>query len=117
MKSNTRLTRINDEIVRVLAEVIRGELRDPRLEMVGVQRAETTKDLKFCKIYVSALGQSEADVLAALKSANGLLRKRLADTLDLRQTPELIFKYDDGLVHAMKMQQRIAEVVRKDEEK
>ena len=57
MKTNNRLSRINDEIMKELSQIIRAELKDPRIGvMTSVIRVETTQDLKYCKVYVSVLG-------------------------------------------------------------
>ena len=114
-RTSTRLTRINDEIARVTAEVIRSEMHDPRLgSVVSVMRAETTSDMKFCKIYVSVLGQKEqqADTMAALKSGTGFVRRRIAEVINLRITPEITFVFDDSIEYGMRMRKLIDEVNR-----
>ena len=58
MKSNMRISRINDEIRKELSEIFRAELKDPRIgAMTSVVRVDTTQDLKYCKVYVSVLGR------------------------------------------------------------
>jgi len=110
---NTRLTRINDEIARVAAEVIRSEMTDPRIgTVVSVLHAQATNDLKFCKIAVSVLDGSEEETMAALKGAAGFVRKRIADILNLRNTPEITFVFDDSIAHAMRMHKLLDEVNR-----
>ena len=111
----TRLTRINDEIARVTAEVIRSEMSDPRIgSVVSVMRAETTSDMKFCKIWVSVLGDEEkqAETMEALKSGTGFIRKRIAEIVNLRTTPEITFVFDDSIEYGMRMRQLIDEVNR-----
>jgi len=114
-RNSTRLTRINDEIVRVAAETIRSEMSDPRLgSVVSVMRAETTSDMKFCKIYVSILGDDEKqkDSMEALKSGAGFVRRRIAEVINLRVTPEITFVFDDSIEYGMKMRKLIDEVNR-----
>jgi len=109
----TRITRINDEIARVVANVIRQELSDPRIgTVVSVVKTETTNDLKFCKVFVSIIGDNEEQnkTLEALTRASGFIRKRVADTINLRQTPEVKFLYDDSIEHGMKMRKLIESV-------
>ena len=68
MKTNNRLSRINDEIMKELSQIIRAELKDPRIGvMTSVIRVETTQDLKYCKVYVSVLGdeKDKENVMAA----------------------------------------------------
>ena len=109
----TRIIRINDEIARVTAETIRSELSDPRIgTVVSVVRSETTNDLKYCKIFVSIFGseQEKSDAMDALNKATGFVRKRIADVINLRQTPEIKFVYDDSIEHGMRMRRLIDEV-------
>ena len=111
--AKTRIIRINDEITRVVAEVIRSELTDPRIgPVVTVLRAETTTDLKQCKLFVSVLGDKEQQdsTMEALAKAAGFIRKRIADIVNLRQTPEIKFIFDDSIEHGMRMRKLIEEV-------
>jgi len=113
-KKNTRITRINDEIARAAAEIIRFEMSDPRIgTVVSVTGVDTTADLKFCKINVSLLEEGN-DTMAALTNASGFIRKRIAETLNLRHTPEISFVLDDSIAHAMRMHKLIDEVVNHD---
>ena len=97
MPSN-RIGRINEEIQRELAALI-PTVKDPRVEgKNSVTAVETTPDLKFAKIYVSALDKGgEEQVLKGLKSASGYLRRELGRSLNLRYTPELTFVRDDSI--------------------
>ena len=98
MPSN-RIGRINEEIQRELADQLR-HLKDPRVSsgMVSVTRVDTTGDLRYARVYVSALDKSrEKEVLKGLKSASGFLRRELGRALQLRYTPELQFIPDDSI--------------------
>ena len=99
MPSN-RIGRINEEIQRELAALI-PTVKDPRVSgMISVTAVETTPDLKYAKVYVSALDKSaEEQVLKGLKSASGWLRRELGRALGLRNTPELSFVRDDSIDH------------------
>jgi len=112
-QNNTRLTRINDEIRNEAASIIRGELADPRIPpVVSVTKVDTTRDLKFCKLYISVPGGEEdrTRALEGIKSANGCIRRLLAERLNLRQTPELTFISDDSLEYGARMSKLIDEV-------
>ena len=113
MASN-RINRINDEIQRELASLIRN-LKDPRVSrtgMVSITRVDTTNDLRYAKVYVSVLNkEEEPDVLKGLKSASGFLRRELGRALQLRYTPELLFIGDDSIQHGA----HILELLRKEE--
>ena len=98
MPSN-RIGRINEEIQRELADQLR-HLKDPRVSsgMVSVTRVDTTGDLRYARVYVSALDKSqEKEILKGLKSASGFLRRELGRALQLRYTPELQFVADDSI--------------------
>ncbi len=93
-----RRGRINEEMVKELASILR-EIKDPRVSdaFVSVTAADVTPDLKFAKIYFSVMGGDKTEVKKGLKSASGYIRKRIAETLNLRQTPELSFVPDDSI--------------------
>lgn len=98
MASN-RIGRINEEIQRELSALLR-TLKDPRLQngLVSVTHVDTTNDLRYCKVYVSALDKSqEADVMKGLKSAAGYLCRELGAAVQLRYTPQLQFMADDSI--------------------
>ena len=99
MPSN-RIGRVNEEIQRELSSLIR-TVKDPRVAdagMVSVTAVEATPDLKYAKIYVSALNKdSSGQLLKGLKSAAGYLRRELGQRLNLRATPELSFVRDDSI--------------------
>lgn len=106
MASN-RIGRINEEIQRELASLIR-TLKDPRVHgLVSITAVETTPDLRFAKVFVSVLDQSDvSEVLKGLKSSGGYLRRELSRALSLRYTPELLFYRDDSIdkgTHILKL--------------
>ena len=98
--ANYRRGRINDEVQKALSLILR-EVKDPRVSeaFISVIAADVTPDLKYAKIYYSLLGadgnaDAEKKVAIGLKSSTGFIRRRLAQELDLRQTPELTFVLD-----------------------
>ena len=100
MASN-RLGRINEEIQRELANLLR-ELKDPRVQktMLSITRVETTPDLRWAKVYVSVFDKEcTKEALAGLKSSAGYLRRALGQALQLRYTPELQWQADDSITH------------------
>jgi len=102
MPSNSsRMVRINEEVLRHLATLIR-QVKDPRLQsaMISVIRCDVTNDLRWCKVYVSVLGQHDPkEIMKGLKSASGFLRRELAHSMSLRYTPELVFVLDDSIAY------------------
>ena len=111
-RNNNRGVRINEAVRQEMTMIMR-ELKDPRIDlMTSVVKTDTTRDLKYCKIYVSVLGSDEkkADVQAALKSANGFIRRELARRLNLRNTPELMFIMDDSIEYSIHMEAKLKEI-------
>ena len=117
MASN-RISRINGEIQRELSEQFR-RLKDPRVSqtgMVSITRVDTTGDLRYARIYISALDKSqEKEVLKGLKSAAGFLRRELGRSLQLRYTPELQFVADDSIQHGAHILEVLRQVEQQDE--
>lgn len=97
--AGNRIDRINEEIQRELASLLR-TVKDPRLQsgLVTITHVDTTSDLRYAKIYISALNKDgEKDMMKGLKSASGYLRRELGSALRLRYTPELQFIADDSI--------------------
>ena len=94
-----RQERIQEQLVQEISEMIRRDLRDPRLGFVTLTGAEITRDLRHAKVYVSVLGDVEAQTqsLKALNHASGLLRGEFARRAHLRVAPELVFERDLGI--------------------
>lgn len=116
-KNSVKNTRINGEVQRVLAQIIRGEIKDPRIApMTSVVAVEVAPDLKTCKAWISVLGDEKAqtDTLAGLRSAEGYIRGQLARTINLRNTPQITFIMDQSIAYGVSMSKRIDEVVASD---
>lgn len=96
--SSNRIGRINEEIQRELSTLIRS-VKDPRVHgLISLTAVETTPDLRYAKVFVSVLDQSDVnEVVKGLKSASGWLRRELGSVLSLRYTPELLFQRDDSM--------------------
>ena len=117
-KNSIKNTRINGEVMRELSNIIRGEIKDPRINpLTSVVAVEVAPDLKSCKAYISVLGdeQSQKDTLAGLKSAEGFIRRELARSINLRNTPQIRFILDQSIEYGVNMSKVIDEVNRKDE--
>ncbi len=114
MPSN-RIGRINEEIQRELADLLR-TLKDPRVQaMISITRVETTGDLRYAKVFVSVLEKDRGrDVLKGLKSAGGYLRREIGARLQLRYTPELVFQLDDSIAQGAHILDLIEELHRKE---
>ena len=114
-KNSIKNTRINGEVQRELSNIIRGQIKDPRINpLTSVVAVEVAPDLKTCKAYISVLGdeESQAKTLAGLKSAEGFIRSKLARTVNLRNTPEIRFVLDQSIEYGVKMSKMIDEVTK-----
>ena len=100
-----RTEKIGDLIRAELADLIRRELRDPRVGLATVNRVDVSRDLSHATVQVSALGDEDARQAAVrgLESARGFLRRELARRLSLRTTPELRFELDRGAEHSQRI--------------
>ncbi len=111
-KNSIKNTRINSEVQRELSNIIRSEIKDPRIHpLTSVIRAEVAPDLKTCKVYISVLGDEEAQksTMEGLQSALGFVRRQLAKNLNLRNTPEIRFIPDQSIEYAIRMSRLIDE--------
>ena len=116
-KNSVKNTRINGEVLKELSNIIRSEIKDPRINpMTSVVAVEVVPDLKTCKAYISVLGdeKSQQDTITGLKSAEGYIRRQLARTVNLRNTPEIRFILDQSIEYGINMSKLIDEVTEHD---
>ncbi len=114
-KNSIKNTRINGEVMKELSVIIRNEIKDPRIHpMTSVTAVEVAPDLKTCKAYISVLGDEEAQkaTLAGLRSAEGYIRRQLAKTVNLRNTPEIRFILDQSIAYGISMSKLIDDVTK-----
>lgn len=112
-KNSIKNIRINEEVKKELSNIIRNELKDPRIHMMtSVVAVEVAPDLKTCKAYISVLGSKEEaeDTLKGLKSACGYIKTKLARTVNLRNTPEIIFRLDQSIEHGIHIAHLLDEI-------
>lgn len=112
MASN-HIQRINEDIRMCLSEKLR-QVKDPRVQQGGllsVVRTDTTGDLRYCKVYLSVLGDvDEKELKKGLRSCSGWLRRELGASLSLRYTPELIFELDHSIEHGAHISQLLEDL-------
>jgi ribosome-binding factor A len=118
-KDFPRSRRVADEIQRELAEIIRLELKDPRIGLITITGVEVTNDLEHAKIFVTSLTTQPAEtgheeVLRALRRAAGFLRSQLAHRMKLRMVPQLTFAYDESVERGMHLSQLIDQAIAED---
>ena len=112
-KNSVKNTRINGEVLKELSNIIRSEIKDPRINpMTSVVAVEVAPDRKTCKAYISVLGdeKTQKDTITGLKSAEGYIRRQLARTVYLRNTPEIRFILDQSIEYGIIMSKIIDEV-------
>ena len=118
-KNTNRLGRVNEELKKELSQIINYELKNPDVTgMVSVTKVKVTPDLKYAKVYVSILNSKNLKkTLQGLKDSSGFMRSRIAKTVNLRITPELVFEYDDSIVYGEKIDAILKEIKEKENKK
>ena len=119
-KNSIKMTRVNNEVLRELSNIIRSEIKDPRINpMTSVVAVDVAPDLKTCKAYISVLGDkdSQDSTITGLKSAASYIRTLLAKTVNLRNTPEITFILDQSIEYGVTMSKLIDEVTHKEDKK
>ena len=112
-KRSIKNTRINEEVLRELSNILRGDIKDPRVSpLCSVVAVEVAPDLKTAKVYISVLGDEKAqtDTMECLKSSAGYVRKKLASNINLRNTPEIHFILDQSIEYGVRMSKIIDDV-------
>ena len=116
-KNSVKNVRVNAEVMRELGNIIRGGIKDQRIRpLTSVVAVEVTPDLKFCKAYISVLGDEKAksDTIKGLKSAEGYIRRQLASSINLRNTPQITFVIDQSIEYGVNMSKKIDDVMAHD---
>lgn len=104
-----RHQRLGAQIMRTLSELLRYEVKDPRLQEVSLTAVDLSRDLSLAKVYFSLLNPDDSaeDALEGLEQAAGFLRAKLGRALSVRHVPELRFAHDDSAEHGMKISELI----------
>ena len=114
-KNSIKNTRVNAEVLRELSNILRSGIKDPRVApMTSVVAVEVAPDLKTCKAYISVLGDEkmQQDTIRGLQSAEGYIRRELARTINMRNTPEIRFIVDQSIEYGVNISKKIDEVKR-----
>jgi ribosome-binding factor A len=117
-KNSNRMIRINDEIMKEISNILRSDLKDPRIGIVtSVSKVDTTNDLKYCKVYISILGDDEKrkETMDVIKKASGFIRSLVARRINLRVTPEFTFILDDSLDYSFKIDKILKDIHKTEE--
>ena len=110
----SRSSRLGEQIQRDLSELIRTQVKDPRVGLVTITDVEVSRDLSHARVYVTSLDEAIArnDTLRALQHAAGFLRWQLSRSLSVRSVPELHFEYDESVERGIRVSRLIDEAVR-----
>lgn len=112
-KNNNRQGRIDEEYRKEISYIIDQKLKEPSVTgLISVTKVKVTPDLKFAKVYVSILNaKSIKQTLAGLKKSSGFIRSELAKSINLRNTPELIFELDDSMEYGARIDSILKEIL------
>lgn len=115
-KAGARQGRLSDQIQRDLSEIIRLELKDPRIGLITITGVEMSADSAHARVFFTCLSDraAGAEVAQALQGAAGFLRSKLAHALKTRTVPQLHFKYDVSIEEGMRLSKLIDEAVQSD---
>ena len=107
-----RSDRVGDLLLEVVAELLRREIRDPRVRAVTLTGVKMSKDLRHARIYFNLFGgaQTRDDAVAGLKSASGFIRSRAGKQLNLRFVPQIEFTYDESEDQAQRIDALLKQV-------
>ena len=114
MKETNRMNRINEELKREISNIINFELNNSNVTgMMSVTKVKVTPDLRYARVYVSMINsKNKKNTLAGLKQASGYIRSALAKKVNLRNTPELVFEFDETIEYGAKIDSIINEITK-----
>lgn len=115
-KEFSRSQRVSEQILRELAELIRLEVKDPRVGFITLTEVQVTPDYAHAKVFFTSMKGEEGleDILAGLRRAGGFLRRELGRRIRIHTLPELHFHYDKSVEQGSRMSQLIDKVIRED---
>ena len=114
MPNPHRQEKLGELIAAELSDLLRTRMKDPRVGFVSITHVEVSGDYRYAKVYTSVMGSKDEQTgtMRALQHATGFLRHELADRLDLRYTPEIVFKLDHSIEEGARILNLIKEVER-----
>lgn len=115
-KDYPRSRRIAEQVQRELSEIVRTELKDPRVGMITLTDVEVTPDAAYARVFFTLMGNADVieETTAGLEHAAGFLRSELARRMKLRVVPQLVFKYDSSVERGARLSQLIDAAVAED---
>ena len=113
-KNNNRFNRVEEEMKKEISNIISNKLKNPDVTgLISVTKVKVTTDLKFAKVYVSILNAKNTKVtLRGLKQSAGFVRSEVAKSINLRNTPEIIFELDDSMEYGAKIDSILKDIMK-----
>jgi len=108
-----RVNRLNEEMKKGISDIIRNDLRDPRISMMtSILSVDVTRDLRYATVYISVLGNEneKKETIMALEKSSGYVRREIGKKIKTRYTPEIIFKLDESIEKGIEMYHKISEI-------
>ena len=107
-----RSQRVAEEMKREIAQILREELKDPRIGFITITSVEVTRDLRYAKVFISVYGGEpvKKQSLEALNKASGFVRKEVGRRIQLRYTPEISFAFDNSIEHGAKISKLLTKI-------
>ena len=111
---NNRLERVNEELKREISNIISYEVKNSNVTgLISVTRVKTSSDLRYARVSVSVIGSRNIkQTLVGLKAASGFIRSRIAEKINLRITPELVFELDESMAYGEKIDNILQDVMK-----
>ena len=114
---SVKIERLNNLFLAELSKIIFKEIKNPIIKTVNLTAVEITNDLSFAKVYFTCMDEDKDKVLEELNSAKGFLRTKLAEVIEIRHTPELVFNYDNSIEYGMNIERIIKNIHDKEDNK
>lgn len=116
---SVRITRVAEQMKKEIAAIIEHQVKDPRIGFITITNVELSNDLRHAKIFFSSLGNEEQQKksLEGLENAKGFIRKEVAQRIQLRYAPEILFRIDNSIEHGVKISQILSKIKSDEAEK
>ncbi len=114
MAGNSRMNKIDEELRKEISSIISTELKNPHLTgLISVTKVKTTPDLRFAKVFISMINEkSKKENLSILKQSSGYIRSSIAKRINLRNTPELVFEFDESLEYGSRIDEILKDITK-----
>ncbi len=108
--NSVKIERLNNLVLAELSKIIFKEIKNPLIKTITLTAVEITNDLSFAKVYFTCMNNDKDKLLQELNDAKGFLRTKLAENIDIRHTPELVFVYDESIDYGLNIERIIQKI-------